>query len=54
MTSNAKKGLEEPGVTVLRFVDLDVKKNIGWVLDEIKHWIKNNEPTPDPSQEGNT
>lgn len=45
--------LESLGVHFLRFDDLDVKKNIKWVLNEIWRWIENQKPTPNPSQEGN-
>lgn len=47
--------LEFLGVHFLRFDDADVKNNIKWVLNEIYNWIKeNSEPTPNPSQEGNS
>ncbi|MTI41818.1 endonuclease domain-containing protein [Fulvivirga lutimaris] len=45
--------LESLGVHFLRFDDLDVKKNIRWVVNEIYQWIEVNRPTPSPSQEGN-
>ena len=48
-----QKRLENLGVRFLRFDDLDVKKDISWVLEEIMHWINENPPTPSPSQEGN-
>jgi hypothetical protein len=35
-----QRKLEELGVTVLRFDDKDVKRNMNWVLDEIIFWIK--------------
>ncbi|WP_396637523.1 endonuclease domain-containing protein [Maribacter sp. R77961] len=44
--------LESLGVTVTRFSDLDVKNNLGWVLEKIKMEIDNLKPTPSPSQEG--
>ena len=44
--------LETLGVTVIRFSDLDVKNNLGWVLNEIQIEINKLKPTPDPSQEG--
>lgn len=34
--------LESLGVKFLRFDDLDVKKNMNWVVNEIYHWIENN------------
>ena len=34
--------LEKEGVRFLRFDDLDVKQQIGWVLDEIVSWIEEN------------
>lgn len=37
-----QKRLEELGVRFLRFDDLDVKKGMGYVLNEIYHWIKEN------------
>ncbi len=45
--------LESLGVHVIRFSDLDVKNNLGWVLNEIKNKIEQIKPTPSPSQEGN-
>ncbi|MEQ8425587.1 MAG: DUF559 domain-containing protein, partial [Cyclobacteriaceae bacterium] len=61
--------LESMGVRFLRFDDHDVKKDIGWVLEEIEEWIElhkddlvgreptpsqeGSRPTPNPSQEGN-
>jgi very-short-patch-repair endonuclease len=45
--------LESLGVHFLRFNDLDVKKNIKWVLNTIHEWILENRPTPNPSKEGN-
>jgi very-short-patch-repair endonuclease len=45
--------LEELGVKILRFDDHDVKRNIGWVLEEIQYWIEGMRPTPNPSKEGN-
>ena len=44
--------LESMGVRFLRFDDIDVKKNMNWVMNEIVDWIKANEPTPRPSKEG--
>ena len=44
-----QKRLESLGVRFLRFDDLDVKKEMSWVLDEISHWINENGPTPNPS-----
>ncbi len=34
--------LEEEGVRFLRFDDIDVKKNMIWVLQEIRNWIEKN------------
>jgi len=34
--------LETLGVQFLRFDDIDVKKKMAWVLDEIEFWIKEN------------
>ncbi|MEQ9424661.1 MAG: endonuclease domain-containing protein [Cyclobacteriaceae bacterium] len=34
--------LESLDVRFLRFDDLDVKKRMGWVLDQIEHWIRKN------------
>jgi len=47
-----QKRLESLGIAVIRFSDLDIKNNLGWVLEEIKSKIKETEPTPNPSQEG--
>jgi very-short-patch-repair endonuclease len=44
--------LESLGVVVLRFSDLDVRNNLDWVLEEIKHTIEAIKPTPNPSKEG--
>lgn len=44
--------LESFGVRFLRFRDGDVKKNLEGVVEEIRKWIKGNQPTPGPSQEG--
>ena len=40
-----QKRLEGLGVRFLRFNDMDVKHNIDAVIEEIKHWIRENEPT---------
>jgi very-short-patch-repair endonuclease len=45
--------LESLGVRFLRFYDSDVKGNMQGVVTAIEEWIKVNEPTPNPSQEGN-
>lgn len=47
--------LESLGVKFLRFYDSEIKKNIQGVLWVIEDWIRKrkDEPTPDPSQEGN-
>jgi len=47
-----QKRLESLGVTVIRFSDIDVKNNIGWVLEEVNSEIDRLKPTPSPSQEG--
>jgi very-short-patch-repair endonuclease len=43
--------VEKLGIHFLRFTDLDVKRNMAWVLRTIERWIE--EHTPNPSQEGN-
>jgi len=48
-----QKELEKLGVHFLRFDDLEVKRNMMNVIRVIEDWIKKNEPTPNPSQEGN-
>ncbi len=45
--------LEKLGVKFLRFDDIEVKKNMSNVLRVIEDWINKNQPTPDPSKEGN-
>lgn len=40
--------LESMGLTVLRFNDMDVKKDIGNVLMAIEGWVKTGETTPLP------
>jgi very-short-patch-repair endonuclease len=35
--------LKEYGVRFLRFIDIDVKRNIKYVVDEIYHWIEENQ-----------
>ncbi|SNS51323.1 Very-short-patch-repair endonuclease [Ekhidna lutea] len=45
--------LEFLGVNFLRFDDIDIKRNINWVLEQIIYWMADNKPTPDPSREGN-
>ncbi|NNE76821.1 MAG: DUF559 domain-containing protein [Pricia sp.] len=47
-----QKRLESLGVYVIRFSDLDVKNNLGRVLEEIKNEIETIRHTPGPSQEG--
>ncbi|MFC4720855.1 endonuclease domain-containing protein [Geojedonia litorea] len=47
-----QKRLEALGVIVIRFSDLDIKNNLGWVLEELKDTIKEIDPTPNPSREG--
>ena len=46
------KRLRRFGVRVIRFSDLDVKNNLGWVLEQIKDEVERLKPTPGPSQEG--
>ena len=46
------KKLRALGVRVIRFSDLDVKNNLGWVLDQIREEVEILKPTPGPSQEG--
>ena len=41
-----QKRLESFGVIFLRFDDLDVKKNMSWVLEEIEVKVKRLQPTP--------
>lgn len=48
-----QKRLESLGVMFTRFDDLDVKKNIDFVFNELVHQIKELQPTPNPSKEGN-
>ncbi len=48
-----QKRLESLGVQFLRFDDIDVKRNINWVLEQIIYWIADHKPTPNPSREGN-
>lgn len=45
--------LESLGIRFLRFYDSDVKGNMQGVVTVIEEWIRVNEPTPYPSQEGN-
>jgi very-short-patch-repair endonuclease len=45
--------LESLGVHFLRFDDIDVKRNMNWVLEQILYWISDHKPTPNPSKEGN-
>ncbi|MDP3298220.1 MAG: endonuclease domain-containing protein [Thermodesulfovibrionia bacterium] len=45
--------LESLGIRFLRFYDSDVKGNMQGVVTTIEEWIRVNEPTPNPSQEGN-
>ena len=48
-----QKNLEKLGVHFLRFDDIEIKKNMFNVLRVIEDWIIKNQPTPNPSQEGN-
>jgi len=48
-----QKRLESLGVKFIRFDDLDVKKNMNFVFNELAHQIEEIQPTPDPSKEGN-
>ena len=45
--------LENLGVNFIRFEDIEVKKNMNNVLRVLEDWIKRNQPTPNPSEEGN-
>ena len=45
--------LESLGVRFLRFDDADVKNNISWVVKEIEYTVREMQPTPGPSLEGN-
>ena len=47
-----QKTLEDLGVRFLRFDDLDVKQNMGYVLNIIHEWILENGPTPAPPRRG--
>jgi very-short-patch-repair endonuclease len=48
-----QKKMESLGVHFLRFLDIDVKKDMNNVLREIEHWVlEHKEPTPNPSKEG--
>ncbi|WP_192820144.1 endonuclease domain-containing protein [Rufibacter sp. LB8] len=40
--SHREEELKAYGVRILRFEDIDVKRRIGYVLDEIFHWIEEN------------
>ena len=55
MHNDAKRQikLESLDVKFLRFDDLDIKTNISNVIEEIEEWIRQNSPTPNPSEEGN-
>lgn len=47
-----QKKLESLGVHFLRFLDMDVKKDMNNVLREIEHWVlEHQEPTHNPSKE---
>jgi very-short-patch-repair endonuclease len=48
-----QKKIESLDVHFLRFLDIDVKKDMNNVLREIEHWVlEHKEPTPSPSMEG--
>jgi very-short-patch-repair endonuclease len=49
-----QKELEKLGVHFLRVEGIEVKKNIMNVIRVIEDWIEKNQPTPNPSQEGNS
>ena len=49
-----QRDLEKLGVRFLRFEDIEVKKNMSNVLRVIDDWIDKNQPTPSPSEEGNS
>lgn len=46
--------LESLGVIAIRFSDTDVKHNLSAVLEELKAFIQNLKPNPDPFKEGNS
>lgn len=47
-----QKKMESLGVHFLRFLDMDVKKDMNNVLREIEHWVlEHQEPTPSLSKE---
>jgi len=46
-----QKILENAGITILRFNDLEIKKDIQNVLQRIGEWIDANPPLPRPSGE---
>jgi len=48
-----QSALEKLGVRFLRFEDIEVKRNMNNVLKILENWIHKNQPTPNPSQEGN-
>ena len=45
--------LESLGVHFLRFDDIDIKRNMNWVLEQIVFWAADNKPTPNPCRVGN-
>ncbi|MFC6997534.1 endonuclease domain-containing protein [Rufibacter roseus] len=38
--TNREEALKAYGVRIIRFEDIDVKRRISWVLDEILHWVE--------------
>ena len=50
--SARQKKLEDWGVKFIRFDDLDVKKNMDWVLREILYWIEENKEHPSGPPQG--
>mgnify|MGYP001613197120 CR=1 FL=1 len=53
-----QKNLENAGITILRFNDLEIKKDIKNVLQQISEWIEtkmtHGQPTPTPPKRGMT
>ena len=46
-----QKNLENAGISILRFNDLEIKQDIQNVLQRIGEWIDTNPPLPRPSGE---
>ena len=49
--ADRQKELEKSGITLLRFNDLEIKKDIQNVVQRIGEWIDANPPLPRPSGE---